>query len=235
MFSWFTELLWGPEEEETTSSSDKVSARVVPTSAATTTTTTNELSLSNSSSTFDYSGARSIVVAAIVEELEDGDIDSIIEAYEEQTGSTDEIPIELLEDLILETVESEMPIKDIIKAQPHLEFDLAGMSQKELAEIYRQQVKDLFDLGKDVVGRQIDYADIETIIGHSPAPPFEIEDDDEFNASGKEFNLGEWGVFNCSLRATLLLLSYQESNLETAGVILRLLRYTFLIIADPKT
>ena len=174
-------------------------------------------------------------MAAVLEELTDGDIDRIIEEYENDTGSLEEIPVEVLEDLILAQVEKELPVEDMLEQEPHLEFDLAGMDTRELAAAYREQVSDLFSLGADVVGRQIDYADVETIIGHSPAPPFEVQEDDEFNKSGKEFNLGEWGVFNCSLRATLLLLAYQQSSLETAGALLRLLRHMFRNNADKLT
>jgi len=34
-------------------------------------------------------------------------------------------------------------------------------------------------------------------------------------------------MFNCSLRATLLLLAYQQSNLDTAGAVLRLCKHMF--------
>jgi hypothetical protein len=66
---------------------------------------------------------------------------------------------------VLRKVEAEEPVEDMILEQPHLEFDLTGMDQEELAKTYREQVNDLFALGSDVVGRQIDYADVETIIG----------------------------------------------------------------------
>ena len=73
------------------------------------------------------------------------------------------LPFSLLS--VLRKVEAEEPVEDMILEQPHLEFDLTGMDQEELAKTYREQVNDLFALGSDVVGRQIDYADVETIIG----------------------------------------------------------------------
>jgi hypothetical protein len=240
MFTWVSELIFGAAEDANASASsgNHKNARVVPDMSSPNSDVTDpaEVTLSDTtdSSLVDYSGARSIVIAAVLEDLMDRDIDAIIEDYEDETGKTEEIPVHILEDLILKRVDKEIPIEELIQEQPFLEFDLAGMDTKELAETYREQVNDLFSLGADVVGRQIDYADVESIIGHSPAPPFKIQKDDEFNISGKEFNLGEWGVFNSSLRATLLLLAYQHSNLETAGAILRLIRHLFRINADKE-
>jgi hypothetical protein len=174
-------------------------------------------------------------MAALLESLTDEDIDTIIEEHEEVTESQEELAIEELEELILQRVEEELPVKDIIKEQPHLEFDLSEMTQEELALTYREQVNDLFSLGSEVVGRTIDYADVESIIGHSPHPPLGVEaEENEFHKLGKEYDLGEWGMFNCSLRATLLLLAYQHSDLDTAGAILRLLRHMFRENADPN-
>ena len=245
MLAWVSNLVWGDEDEDTSTSSPSRSkaSRVIPTlprspstSSGATTPGGEETSVVSSRALpIDYSGARSIVVAALLESLTDDAIDTIIEEHEEVTGSQEELAIEELEELILKRVEEEEPVEDIFKAQPHLEFDLSGMTQEELAVTYREQVGDLFSLGSEVVGRTIDYADVEAIIGHSPHPPFGVEAaENEFHKLGKEYDLGEWGMFNCSLRATLLLLAYQHSDLDTAGAILRLLRHMFRQNADPK-
>ena len=180
-----------------------------------------------------YVDARSIVIAASLASLSDGDIDAIIDEHE--ADSDEKLTVAELEDLIMERVEEELPVSDIIKEQPHLEFDLAGMSQRELASVYREQVADLVSLGSEVVGRKLDYSHVESLIGHAPPPPADVDEDDEFNMSGTEYTVGQWGTFNSSLRAALLLLAYQHSDLDTAAAILRLIRHIFRINSDEGT
>jgi hypothetical protein len=177
-----------------------------------------------------YTGARSIVVAAALADFSDDDIDLLIEQHE--AVSDEELSVLELEDRIMAKVDDAVPVSDMIEEQPHLEFDLAGMSRKELASVYREQVSDLFSLGSEVVGRKLDYSDIEALIGFSPPPPFDVDEDDDKNMSGAEYTVGEWGTFNASLRATLLLLAYQHSDLDTAGAILRLIRHIFRLNSD---
>ena len=110
MFAWIPgyELIFGAPEEDTTDTSS-MHARVTPTSATSPKNsvqntragqyTNNEILIPESSTLLDYSGARSIVMAAVLENLTNDEIDLIIEQHENETGSSDELAIEELEKL----------------------------------------------------------------------------------------------------------------------------------------
>ena len=110
MFTWVSELIFGATEDANASASsdNHKNARVVPDMSPPKSDDTDpaEVTLTNTadSSLMDYSGARSIVIAAVLEDLTNRDIDAIIEDYEDETGNTEEIPVHILEDLILKRI-----------------------------------------------------------------------------------------------------------------------------------
>ena len=77
-----------------------------------------------------YTGPRSIVVAAALADFSDDDIDLLIEEHE--TISDEPLSVEELEEKIMEKVDDPTSIR-YYQGTADLEFDLAGMNHKELA------------------------------------------------------------------------------------------------------